>query len=435
MMKRPRNGSGVPALVSSVHIPSVDRAASTPTDSTRQRLERLVITTSALIGEVSLESVLKRVVASAAELIGAQYAAVGVLAPDGRLLESFTTYGIDDDHRARIGAPPRGHGILGLVIREARPIRLPDLTLHPDSYGFPPHHPPMHSFLGVPIVGRRGVFGNLYLTEKLGGALFTDEDEYVAVLLASSIAAVVENARLHEESARLLEEVQQLHRARERFFAMVNHELRNSLAAVYGWSEMLVRKKDPATVPPAALEVLDSAQQAVGLINDLLDLSRLDEDRLKPVIRAVEPGSMAKRAIGRVTPAADARRVTLELTVARGLPTCETDSSRVEQILVNLLGNAIQHTAEGSTVRLGVTSDEIVIAYTVRDEGPGIPEADLERIFDIYATKKDGDMRGVGLGLPLSRRLARLLGGNLQAFARPGAGGELVLELPASPAT
>jgi signal transduction histidine kinase len=390
------------------------------------------MTTSALIGELSLEGVLKHVVESAADLIGAHYAAVGVLAPDGRLLESFTTYGIDDEHRALIGPPPHGHGILGLVIREARPIRLPDLTRHPDSYGFPPHHPPMRSFLGVPIVGRRGVFGNLYLTEKLGAALFTDEDEYVAVLLASSIAAVVENVRLHEESARLLEEVQQLHRARERFFAMVNHELRNSLAAVYGWSEMLVRKKDPATVPRAAFEVLDSAQQAVGLINDLLDLSRLDEDRLKPVIRAVEPGSIAKRAVGRVTPAANARQVAIELAVAPGLPPCETDASRVEQILVNLLGNAIQHTPERSTVRLDVSSVETLILYTVRDEGPGIPEADLERVFDIYASTKEGDMRGVGLGLPLSRRLARLLGGNLSAFSRPGAGGEFVLELPAA---
>ena len=110
------------------------------------------------------------------------------------------------------------------------------------------------------------------------------------MLLAAITAAAVENARLHEESARLLEEVQELHRTRERFFAMVNHELRNALAAVYGWAEMLVRKKDPATVPRAAFEVLDSAQQAIGLINDLLDLSRLDEDRLKPVIRSVEPG-------------------------------------------------------------------------------------------------------------------------------------------------
>ena len=400
--------------------------------STQQRLERLVVTASALIAEVSMEGVLKQVVRSAAELIGAHYAAVGVLAPDGRLLESFTTYGIDDELRAKIGEPPRGHGILGLVIREARPVRLPDLTRHPGSYGFPPHHPPMHSFLGVPIVGRRGVFGNLYLTEKVGGALFTEEDEYLAVLLANSVAAVVENARHHEESARLLEEVHQLHRARERFFAMVNHELRNALAAVYGWSEMLVRKKDPSTVPQAAFEVLDSAQQAIGLINDLLDLSRLDEDRLKPVIRPIEPGSVAKRAVGRVTPAAQARRVTLVLEVARSLPTCETDASRVEQILVNLLGNAIQHTPEGTSVRLEVSARDGLVVFTVRDEGPGVPATELEHIFDIYTTRKEGDMRGVGLGLPLSRRLARLMGGDLLAVATAAGGGEFRLSLPAT---
>src|SRR6266536_122653 len=279
--------------------------------TTQQRLERLVIATSSLMTEVSLEGVLQRVVEVAAQVIGARFAAIGVLAPDGRLLETFTTYGITDEERARIGPPPRGHGILGLVIREARPIRLPDLAKHPDSYGFPPHHPPMQSFLGVPIVGRRAVFGNLYLTEKIGGEGFTDEDEYIAVLLAAITAAAVENARLHEESARLLEEVQQLHRSRERFFAMVNHELRNALAAVFGWAELLVRKKDPATVPHAAFEILDSAEQAVALINDLLDLSRLDEDRLHPVFRSVDCGAVVRAAIQRVTPAAQDRSVTL----------------------------------------------------------------------------------------------------------------------------
>ena len=264
---------------------------------------------------------------------------------------------------------PKGHGILGLVIREAKPIRLPDLTRHPDSYGFPPHHPPMHSFLGVPILGKRGVFGNLYLTEKLGGETFTEEDEHIAVLLAANTASAVENARLHEESARLLEEVQQLHRNRERFFAMVNHELRNALAAVYGWAEMMVRKKDPATVPKAAFEVLDSAHQAVGLINDLLDLSRLDEDRLKPVIRTTDPVSVARRAVHRVIPAAEARRVTVEMLAPPDLPSCETDSSRVEQILVNLLGNAIHHTPEGSNVSLRVDARQPVVRLHRR--GPG----------------------------------------------------------------
>jgi signal transduction histidine kinase len=397
-----------------------------------ERMERLLIAARSLITERSLEGVLQRVVEVAAEVIGAQYAAIGVLAPDGRLLESFTTYGIDEEQRALIGPLPRGHGILGLVIREPRPIRLPDLSRHPDSYGFPPHHPPMRSFLGVPIEGKRGIFGNLYLTEKLGGEPFTEEDEHIAILLAAKSSVAVENARLHEESARLLVEVQLLHRNRERFFAMVNHELRNSLAAVYGWAEMMVRKKDPATVPRAAFEVLDSAKQAVGLINDLLDLSRLDEDRLQPVIRATEPGALARRAISRMTPAAEQKRVLIQIEVAADLPSCNTDASRVEQILVNLLGNAISHAPSGSTVRLEVTADLPMVVFTIYDEGSGIPENDLERIFDIYVTKPLEEGQGVGLGLPLSRRLARLLGGELRAVVPSVPGGCFVLELPAS---
>jgi signal transduction histidine kinase len=400
--------------------------------TTQERLERIVRVSSALITEVSVEGVLQRVVQVGAEVIGARYAAIGVVGPDGRVLESFTTYGIDAELRASIGRPPRGHGILGLVIREAKPIRLSDLTKHPESYGFPRNHPPMRSFLGVPIVGRSGAVGNLYLTEKTGGEVFTEEDEGIAILLAATAAAAVENVRHHEESARLLEEVQRLHRSRERFFAMVNHELRNALAAVYGWSEMLVRKKDPATVPRAALEVLDSAQYAVALISDLLDLSRLDEDRLKPVIRAVDPVSIANRAIAHVTPAANLKQVVLQLAPSPHLPTCETDASRVEQILVNLLGNAIKYAPERSTVRISVTSRERRIVYQVEDEGPGVPSSEVERIFDIYVTKVGEEGRGLGLGLPLSRRLAQLLGGELHAVARPGMGGCFILEVPAS---
>ena len=385
-----------------------------------------------MITEVSLEGVLARVTQVAADVIGARYAAIGVLGSDGKMLEHFTTYGIDDEQRARIGAPPQGRGILGLIIRDAKPLRLTDLTRHAESCGFPPHHPPMHSFLGVPIFGRGGVFGSLYLTEKAGGEEFSEEDEDLAILLAAKTAAAVENARHHQESARLLAEVQQLQRTRERFFAMVNHELRNALAAVYGWSELLVRKRDPATVPRAAFEVLDSAQYAIALINDLLDLSRLDEDRLKPVIRRVEPVSMARHAVGRVTPAANLKQVALHLTPSPGLPNCETDASRVEQILVNLLTNAIKHAPERSSVTLSITAVNARVVYRVEDEGPGVLPGDAERIFDIYVTKADEEAQGLGLGLPLSRRLARLLGGELHAVSHPGKGGCFILEVPAS---
>jgi len=405
-----------------------------PTPNTPQwRLEQLVTAGTLLTSELSLEGVLQRVVEIAVEVIGAKYAAIGVLGPDGRTLESFTTMGLSDEERAAIGPPPRGHGILGLVIRVGKPIRLANLGEHPDSYGFPPNHPPMSSFLGVPITGRRGTFGNLYLTEKIGGEEFSDVDEYVARLLAAQAAAAVENARLHEESARLLEEVQQLQRTRERFFAMVNHELRNALAGVYGWAEMLVRKKDPATVPRAAFEVLDSAEQAIELINDLLDLSRLDEDRLKPAMRAVEPAGVVRRSIGRVTPAAHARDVAIRADLPEGLPSCHTDASRVEQILINLIVNAVRHTPEHSEVSVSVRHQDKRLLFQVEDQGPGIAESELERIFDIYITKAGEAQQGVGLGLPLSRRLARLLGGELKAVANPGGGGRFLLELPVAP--
>jgi signal transduction histidine kinase len=393
------------------------------------RLERLVEAGTLLVSELSLEGVLEQTVQIAASVIGARYAAIGVLAPDGRTIEKFHTHGMSEAERAAIGPPPRGHGILGLVIREACVIRLPDLARHPDSYGFPPHHPPMHSFLGAPIAGRRGVFGNLYLTEKLETPEFTDEDERICVMLAALTAAAVENVRLHEESARLLEEVQNLHRTRERFFAMVNHELRNSLAATFGWAEMLVRKKDPATVPQAAFEVLDSAEQAVKLINDLLDLSRLDEDRLRPVVRPVDALNVTRRAIGRLIPAAEKRGVQLATSAENALPPCATDASRLEQILVNLAGNGIRHAIDGGTVQVSIGRRDNRITFTIENEGPGIAPEDAERIFDIYETRAEDQTRSFGLGLPLSRRLARLLGGELSAVPRPD-GGRFILELP-----
>ena len=400
------------------------------TDGTRNsRLELLVAAGQNLTAELSLEVVLQRVANLAVEIIGARYAAVGMLAADGRTLRTFTTAGITDEARALIGPIPRGHGILGLVIHKGRSVRIPDLTKHPERHGFPANHPPMHSFLGVPIVSKRGILGDLYLTEKHAAEEFSDEDEHIATLLAATAAAAIENARLHEESARLLEEVQQLHRSRERFFAMVNHELRNALAGVYGWAEMLVRKKDPATVPRAAFEVLDSAEHAISLINDLLDLSRLDEDRLRPVVQEIDCTGIIRHAIGRVTPAAEAKGVQLVAIVPDIPPLCQTDPHRVTQILINLLVNAIRHTPDASTVQVRLVAEDAQVFFQIEDEGVGVSLDDSERIFDIYQTKAE-DGKGSGLGLPLSRRLARLLGGELRCMPGADQGGLFILELP-----
>lgn len=395
----------------------------------QSRIERVLREAPALVAEVRLDAVLQRVADFAREIVGARYVAVGLLAPDRRTLDSFIVSGIPAELHQAIGPLPTGRGILGLLIKEGRPMRLPDLGRHPASVGFPSSHPPMRSFLGVPIASPQGVLGELYLTEKIGADEFSNEDEHIVGLLSLITAAAVENARLHTDRSRLLEEVQQLHRSRERFFAMVNHELRNALAAVYGWAEMLVRKKEPGTVPRAAYEILDSAEQAVALISDLLDLSRLDEDRLKPVFRDLDAAAMIRGAVHRVTPAAQERAVELRTeSPADGL-LCRSDAHRVEQILVNLLRNAIRHSPSGSSVVGRVEPDDGKVVFQIDDAGPGIDADVAERIFDVYFTTAGEERQGHGLGLPLSRRLARLLGGDLVAESHLG-GGRFVLTLP-----
>ena len=165
-----------------------------------KQLRRLVDAVMSVSSDLSLSIVLQRIAESARELVGAKYCALGVLDPTRTHLSDFITVGIDDETRAQIGELPKGHGILGLLILEPRPLRLPDLSEHPDSYGFPPNHPPMTTFLGVPLFVRGEVFGNLYLTEKENGEVFTDVDEELAMGLASAAAVAIDNARLHERS-------------------------------------------------------------------------------------------------------------------------------------------------------------------------------------------------------------------------------------------
>jgi GAF domain-containing protein len=168
--------------------------------ASRERLRALLDAVVAIGADLDLRSTLQRIVQAACRLVGARYGALGVIGDD-RMLVEFITQGIDAETHALIGDLPRGHGVLGLLIDDPRPIRLEDITRHPLAYGVPPNHPPMHSFLGVPVRVRDHVFGNLYLAEKPGG--FTEEDEVVVGALAAIAGAAVETTRLRSRLARL----------------------------------------------------------------------------------------------------------------------------------------------------------------------------------------------------------------------------------------
>ncbi|MET8181281.1 GAF domain-containing protein [Streptomyces sp. NPDC005336] len=169
---------------------------------TRDRVHSLLEAVLSVGRELDLTQVLRRIAEAAAVLVDAEYGALGVIGPDGRILSQFLTVGLTQDEIAAIGPFPAGHGILGELIHHPKPLRLTDLSAHPSSYGFPAHHPPMRSFLGVPIRVREEVFGNLYLTDKRGGHDFDAEDEAVITTLSMAAGVAIDNARLYEEAQR-----------------------------------------------------------------------------------------------------------------------------------------------------------------------------------------------------------------------------------------
>jgi signal transduction histidine kinase len=184
----------------------VRRAAGEPLETDPSRLppalEALDAAVRGISGILDPEQVLQLIVDRVRELVAAQYAALGIVDEAAQIVE-FITSGITPEDRQAIGELPRGHGLLGLIIRESRPYRVPDIAAHPESYGFPPNHPPMRSFLGVPVAVKDQVVGRLYLTNKQGAAEFSADDEALVEMFALHAGIAIENARLHEQVQRL----------------------------------------------------------------------------------------------------------------------------------------------------------------------------------------------------------------------------------------
>jgi signal transduction histidine kinase len=297
-----------------------------------------------------------------------------------------------------------------------------DLTKDPRAYGFPPHHPRMTSFLGVPVRVRGGrVFGNLYATDKLGAPEFTQEDEEFAVLLAAQAAVAIENVRLYQE--------------RTIFTAIVNHEIKNAVAGVLGWSERLRRLTQH--LDPDVAEAADLTREAAGqlhrLVSDLLELSRIESGSAELQVRETDLRAMVREVLAALRPSAETREVQLEAEGLDRAAILYTDPQRARQILVNLVSNAIKFTPPRTHVTVRLRSTDGNWAIDVTDQGPGVPAGKRERIFEAYEHAEETHRSlGTGLGLTISRALARLLGGDVTVGDAPGAGALFTLHLAGS---
>ena len=366
-------------------------------------LRRLLDAVVTVGSDLDLPTVLRKIVESAVELVDAQYGALGVLDPSGTRLAQFITVGVDDATHRLIGHLPEGHGILGLLILDPRPIRLPDLSEHPDSYGFPPNHPPMQSFLGVPVRVRNEVFGNLYLTDKTTSEVFTDVDEELVVALAGAAGVAIENARLHArvQELTLLEDRERI--ARDLHDTVIQRLFSTGLA-LQG-AARLAHNRDLVDRLERAVEDLDVTVKHIRSAIFGLERTRATEHGLRS--RLLDLAGEAAGPLG------------FEPRVVFAGPVDSAVGDDVGEELLAVLREALTNVArhaKATEVGVEVAASDGMLALHVTDDGIGPP---AEATFD-------------GLGLRNMARRAERLGGTLALRPRSGGGSELEWRIPLS---
>jgi signal transduction histidine kinase len=417
-----------------------------------EQLRNLVKTGMILSAKLSLGAVLQRIANMACKVVGARYGALGVLDGKGGLSQ-FITAGIDEKTKRAIGPLPVGKGILGVLVREAKPLRLRNLMMDPRAQGFPSNHPPMKSFLGVPIVSKGKVFGNLYLTEKRGAEEFSQDDQNIAMKVAAQAAIAIENASLYEELHRSYQELkrsqalllrQEKLASLGRLAAGLAHELNNPLNHIAGFVEALQRRAEAETLlarkefedfPRFLGMIQGQVDRAASIIRRLLDFARQRE----PSFELIDLGRLISESVSFVERQA---AVANKRIVARPLPELvqlRADSQMLQQLLLNLLTNALDAIEGDGEVRIAADVIEVehgargrreIVEVSVADNGRGIAPENLSKVFDPFFTTKEVG-KGTGLGLPICQSIVEQHGGTIEIKSEGiGKGALVTVKLP-----
>jgi PAS domain S-box-containing protein len=374
-------------------------------------------------GTMILE-VLHMIVEHARSIAGGTYAAIGIEGGPDRPFDPWVFSGMDPDTVAAIGRTPRARGLLGEVMRTGHPLRLADLRDHPAFVGFPPHHPPMGSFLGVPVRFGGRIIGHLFVTDKRGAAEFTADDQRAVELFA-------ERAGVAMELARLARQVHASVRDRDNLLAVVSHDLRGPVSTIQLTAELLARTGGAHPELRRPLEmILRSSAQMKQLIDDLLQAATIEAGRFAVLAEPHEVAPIVVPALELLEARAAERSIRLERELADALPAINADERRIVQVLSNLIDNAIKFTREGGLVRLCVTADAGEVRFAVSDDGPGIPSDELPHLFERYWKGESMSERGTGLGLYIAKGIVEAHGGRIWVTSQPGLGSTFTFAIP-----
>jgi signal transduction histidine kinase len=365
-----------------------------------EKLQRLVAAILMIEADVELPELLRHLVEEACSLVEARFGALGVLNASRTALDQFVTVGMSDEGERAIGARPTGRGVLGLLITDPEPLRLDDLRSHVDSYGYPPHHPPMNSFLGVPVRVRGEVYGNLYLTDKLGAATFSEQDEFMVAALALGAGAAIENYRLH---------------------AAVNHlsmlEDRDRIAR--DLHDQVIQRIFAVGMSLQSASHIDGPPEILNRVNAAIDDLDATIDHIRTAIFDLE-GDLGQRGLRRsvldlaaeMTPLLGTRpEVSFHGPVENGISQRMADHSLA--VLREALTNICKH-AHATRVVISVSAGS-ELRLEVTDNGIG-------------GLHPAGD--GVGRGLVNLRSRAEKLGGAFEILTPEGGGTKVIWSVP-----
>jgi signal transduction histidine kinase len=367
------------------------------------KLRRLLEAVMLLESDLTLPALLRHFVVEACSMTGARYGAMGVLDESGTSLAEFLTVGLTDEQERAIGARPTGHGVLGLLIAEPKALRLPDISQHPQRSGFPPRHPPMTSFLGVPVGAHGEIYGNLYLTEKQGWSEFTQDDEWLAQAFAQAAGVAIENAKLHQRVRDVA-----VFEDRDRIARDLHDDVIQRLFATGLTLQALARNVDEelATRLERAIADIDTTIRRIrAAIFELVGTSagrgvRAGVLALVHELRPVLGFDASVSFLGAVDAAIDA-------DVAEDL------LAAVREALTN-----IGRHAGASTAAVTIAVADGTCTLSVVDDGRGIDSTERPR------------PSGGGFGLANLRRRAEKLGGELVVEPAPRGGTSIVMRVP-----
>jgi len=434
--------------VTGVGLMALDVTEQRAAEEARREEAKLVETLhrigQSLAAELDLETVVQDVTDAATELTGAQFGAFfyNVVNEAGEAYTLFTISGVPREAFSRFPMP-RSTQVFAPTFHGEGVVRSDDIKKDPryghmaPHHGMPAGHLPVTSYLAVPVVSHGGsVLGGLFFGHEEAG-VFTERHERLAVGIAGWASVAMDNARLFQAEQHARSEAERANRVKSDFLATMSHELRTPLNAMMGYADLLLAGI-PEPIPPAAGQKVErigiSARHLLGLIEEILTFSRLEAGEERVEAAPVDVGALVEEVMALTEPLAAARglRFTVHAPAAALPDTLESDARKIRQVLINVLGNAIKFTDSGE-VSLAVEEVGGEVVFRVADTGMGIAPEHLESVFEPFWQAHGGSTRtagGTGLGLSVTRRLVRLMGGEVSASSEPGQGSVFVVRLP-----